>query len=189
MKKVGLFFGSFNPVHIGHMVIANYFVEYADLEEVWFIVSPQNPFKKKSTLLQEYHRLELLRLAIDDDPRLRVSDIEFSMPKPSYTVDTLAYLGEKYDHEFILIMGSDQLKNLHRWKNIDVIHEFYRIFVYPRPGFEKDAIDQPNVKVFDVPLMEISSSFIRKAIKEGKDMRFMLPFKTYQAIKKSGYYL
>ena len=135
-KKIGLFFGSFNPIHIGHLIIANYFVEYTDLDKVWFVVSPQNPFKEKKSLLEDHHRLALARIAVEDDLRFWVSDMEFHMPKPSYTIDTLTWLGEKYpDKEFVLLAGSDQLPNFHKWKNADVILELHEMYVYARPGY------------------------------------------------------
>ncbi|SRR6056297_131845 len=190
MIKTGLFFGSFNPVHIGHLAIANYMIEFSDLQAFWFVVSPQNPLKKKKTLLPEYHRLELTHLAIEGDDRFDVSDIEFRMPKPSYTIDTLTYLSEKQPgREFVMIMGADGLKNFHRWKNADLLEKQYHRYVYPRPGAEIENIgEQKNITFVDAPLMEISSSFIRKAISEGKDIRYFLPPKTYTYIKDMHFY-
>lgn len=190
MIKTGLFFGSFNPIHIGHLAIANYMLEFSDLKQLWFIVSPQNPLKQKQTLLEDYHRLELTRRAVEDDYRYRVSDIEFRMPKPSYTIDTLTYLEEKYPgHDFHLIMGSDGLKTFHQWKNSQLICEKYHRLVYPRPGIsDKDIIDHQNISLVDAPMIEISSSFIRKAIKEGKDVRYFLPEKTYRYIVEMHFY-
>ncbi len=190
MKKTGLFFGSFNPVHIGHMAIANYMIEFSDLEELWFVVSPQNPLKKKNTLLEDFHRLELVRLAIDDDHRFRASDIEFGMPTPSYTIDTLTYLEEKYaNREFCLIMGADGLKMFPKWKNAALIVSKYHRLVYPRPGITKEEIlDHENITLMPAPLMEISSSFIRKSIKSGKDMRYFLPEKVYRYISEMHFY-
>ena len=189
-KKTGLFFGSFNPIHIGHLVIANWFVEYTDLDKVWFVVSPQNPFKEKKSLLADNHRLALVRNAIEDDIRFWVTDIEFKMPQPSYTIDTLTYLEEKYpDKEFVLLAGSDQLPTFDKWKNSDVILELYQMYVYARPGFKVGKYENhPSVKIFNTPLMEISSTFIRKSIKEGKDMRYMLPLKVYDYIKEMHFY-
>jgi len=191
-KKTGLFFGSFNPVHAGHMIIANYFVEYTDLDKVWFVVSPQSPFKVNSSLLPEYQRLELVRLAIDDDYRFRASDIEFHLEKPNYTVRTLAYLSEKYpEKDFVLLMGSDQLPYFDKWKNYETILEYYNIYVYERPGFPPENTPFAKHKSFrfvKAPLMEISSSFIRKSIKEGKDMRYMMPEKVYQYISEMHFY-
>lgn len=189
-KKTGLFFGSFNPIHIGHMIIANYFVEYTDLDKVWFVVSPQNPLKEKKSLLDDYHRLALARIAVEDDFRFWVSNMEFHMPKPSYTIDTLTWLGEKYpDKEFVLLVGSDQLPNFHKWKNADVLLELYEMYVYARPGYVSNAFDgNPNVKIFVPPQMEISSTFIRKSIKNGKDMRYMLPPKVWEYIREMHFY-
>ena len=189
-KKIGLFFGSFNPIHIGHLIIANYFVEYTDLDKVWFVVSPQNPFKEKKSLLADHHRLNLARITVEDDLRFWVSDMEFHMSKPSYTIDTLAYLEEKYpDNQFILIAGSDQLPNFHKWKNSEVILELYEMYVYARPGYSNSEFDNhPKVKIFNTPQMEISSTFIRKSIKEGKDMRYMLPLKVWEYIREMHFY-
>ncbi len=188
--KIGLFFGSFNPIHMGHLAIANYMVEFTDINQLWFVVSPHNPLKGKKTLLEDYHRLELVNLAIDDDPDLRASDIEFKMPKPSFTIDTLTYLTEKHpNREFILIIGSDQLPTFHKWKNYEMIIKNYHRFIYPRPGY--DIIDLPymdNATLVHAPLIEISSSFIRQAIKEGKDMRYFLPGKVWNYINEMNFY-
>jgi nicotinate-nucleotide adenylyltransferase len=195
--KTGLFFGSFNPVHIGHTAIANYFVEYAGLREVWFVVSPHNPLKERATLLAEYHRLELVRLALEDDPRFRASDIEFRLPKPSYTIDTLAYLTEKYPkREFVLIMGADNLITLHKWKNFEELIRRYEIVVYPRKGSATDALHpslkkllpQARITVTQAPEMEISSSFLRQAIREGKDMRFFFREPVWKYIRDMHFY-
>ena len=191
MKKTGLFFGSFNPIHNGHLIIANYFREYTDLDELWFVVSPQNPLKPRSTLLADYHRLEMVRLAIEDvEPRYRASDIEFRMPKPSYTIDTLVYLSEKYpQRQFVLIMGGDNLVTFHKWKNYQRILDEYEIYVYPRPGYDLGKYSgHPKVKLWNAPLMEISSSFIRQAIKEGKDVRFYLHQKVYEYLDRMNFY-
>ncbi len=176
--KVGLYFGSFNPIHIGHMVIANYMVEYTSIDQLWFIVSPQNPLKNKTNLLKDYQRLELVNRAIEDDDRFQASNIEFDLPKPSYTIDTLAYLSDKYPgYEFVILMGSDNLESFHKWKNFKTIVQNYGIIVYPRPGFEQaKVLKHENILIAKgAPLMEISSSFIRNAIKEGKDVRHYLP--------------
>ncbi len=190
MIKTGLFFGSFNPVHIGHLAIANYMIEFSDLQELWFVVSPQNPLKKKKTLLPESFRLEMTLLAIEGDDRFDVSDIEFRMPKPSYTIDTLTYLSEKQPgREFVMIMGADGLQNFHRWKNADLLEKQYHRYVYPRPGTDlKNFGEQKNITIVDAPFMEISSSFIRKAIRDGKDVRYFLPPKTYTYIKDMHFY-
>ena len=190
MTKTGLFFGSFNPIHIGHMAIANYMVEFADIEELWFVVSPQNPLKEKKTLLEDYHRLDLTRLAIGNDDRFYVSNIEFGMPTPSYTIDTLTYLKEKQPYrEFSIIMGADGLKNFHKWKNAALLAENYPRLVYPRPGVSKEEIlSHENAILVDAPLIEISSSFIRKAIRNEKDIRHFLPGKNYKYIRDMHFY-
>lgn len=188
--KIGLYFGSFNPVHIGHLAIANYMVEFAGINELWFVVSPQNPLKKKENLLNDYDRLEMMHIAVANEQRFRVSDIEYRLPKPSYTIDTLVHLSEKYpDHKFALIMGSDNLESLNRWKNYEMILENYEIIVYPRPGYESSSVaDSPNIKVVDAPLMEISSTFIRDSVKAGKKINWFLPPKVWEYIDKMGFY-
>jgi nicotinate-nucleotide adenylyltransferase len=175
--KIGLFFGSFNPVHIGHMAIANYMVEFTDIDRLWFVVSPQNPFKRRSSLLADQLRLEMVRLAINDDPRFNPCDIEFRLPKPSYTIDTLTYLEEKHPTcEFVLIMGADGLPTFNKWKNYRLIEERYSRYVYPRPGFDIHNVDKyPNTLIVPAPIIEISSTFIREAIKDGHDISFFLP--------------
>ena len=188
--KTGLFFGSFNPVHFGHMAIANFILEYAGIEQVWFIISPQNPFKKKSTLLADYHRYELVHRAIGDDPRMKASNVEFKMPKPSYTIDTLTYLSELYPgHEFWLIMGSDQLPSFPRWKNFELLVQNYGFIVYPREGREQnDLLEQPSFRIVKAPKIEISSTFIRQAIKEGRDVRHFMPWAVWEYIKEMHFY-
>lgn len=190
MMKVGLFFGSFNPVHIGHMIIADYMVEFTGLEQVWMVVSPHNPLKPKQTLAPDYDRLHLVRLAIGDHPKLRASDIEFYLDKPSYTVDTLAYLREKYpDKEFALIMGGDNLMSLPKWKNYEFLLANYPIYVYRRPRYEDETLAQhPNVRVFDAPLLDISASFVRECRKTGKSIRYLLPESVYQYLETSHLY-
>lgn len=190
MSKTGLFFGSFNPVHIGHLAIANYMLEYGNIDQLWFVVSPHNPLKEKKTLLADHHRLELTQLAVEEDDRFRVSDIEFKLPQPSYTIDTLIYLEEKHPgREFCIIMGADGLKNFHKWKNPDVLAKKYHRLVYPRPGITREEILQhENISLVEAPQMEISSSMIRKAISEGKDMRYFLPEKTYRYITEMHFY-
>lgn len=190
-KTVGLYFGSFNPIHIGHMAIANYMVEFTELDEFWFVVTPQNPHKEKKNLLNDYDRLELVQMAVQGDDRLQVSDIEFFLPKPSYTIDTLSYLKERHpNRQFRILMGSDNLQNFHKWKNHEVLAENYGVVVYPRPGYDKSAVLQHKntVVVENAPLMEISSSFIRNAIRQGKDMRHFLPPKTWEYISSKGLY-
>jgi len=188
--KIGLYFGSFNPIHSGHLIIANHVLNFTDMDEVWFVISPQNPFKKKSNLLDSFDRLYLVQLAIGDNNRIRPSTIEFDMPIPSYTIDTLAYLKEKHeDYDFTLIMGSDNLVNFHKWKNYDIILKYYNIIVYMRPGYEDvPFLNHPRVKSLDAPLLEISSSFIRKLIKEGKSPQYLVPEKVYQEIEGSRLY-
>lgn len=188
--KTGLFFGSFNPVHNGHMVIANYFAEFSDLDQVWFVVSPHNPLKPVGSLLNDFQRLQLVELAIGDYRKMKVSKIEFGLPKPSYTINTLTHLQEKYpQHEFVLIMGSDNLHTFHKWKNYEQILEYYSIYIYPRPGFDGgDFKNHPKVKFIEAPLMEISSTFIRNAIKSKKDVRFMMPEKVADYIDEMNFY-
>jgi nicotinate-nucleotide adenylyltransferase len=189
-KRIGLFFGSFNPVHVGHLIIASQVVEQTDRDEVWFVVSPQNPFKRKDSLLDQRQRLHLVRLAIGDDDRLRASDVEFGLPVPSYTVDTLAHLGERHPaHDFALIMGSDNLQSLPKWKNAPVLLDRYRMLVYPRPGFDGDALrEHPAVRWLDLPLLQISATFVRQAIAEGRSTRYLLPDPVYRYVEEMGFY-
>lgn len=185
--KIGLYFGSFNPVHIGHLIIANHILNESDLDRIWFIVSPLNPFKNSENLLNEYNRLHLVQKAIESDFRLKASDIEFSLPKPSYTVHTLAYLKEKYpDHSFSLIMGSDGFQNLDKWKNPETIIADYQIIVYKRPGFEVDNKLNANIKIIDTSLLEISSTHIRNLIKSGKSIKYLVPASVEEEIMASG---
>ena len=188
--KVGLFFGSFNPVHIGHMAIACYLIEYTDLDQIWFILSPHNPQKQRESLLSFHHRLEMLHLAIGDDSRFKVSDIEAKMPLPSYTIDTLTYLSEKYPEiTFGLIIGSDNLRSFHRWKNPEEIINKYTRYVYPRTNCEDvDITDHRNINFVDAPKIEISSTFIRESIANGKDVKYFLPLKVYEYIDKMNFY-
>lgn len=188
--KTGLYFGSFNPIHIGHMAIANFMIEFSDLDQLWFVVSPHNPLKEKKSLLKDYHRLEMVRRAIEDDDRFRASDIEFKLPTPSYTIDTLAYLEEKNPScEFQLVMGADGLRTFHKWKHADLIVKKYHRLIYPRPGVDmKDLNHLPNATLVNAPLMEISSSFIRKAIKEGKDVRHLVPAASYRYMREMHFY-
>ena len=188
--KIGLFFGSFNPVHTGHMILANYMAQFTDLKQVWLVVSPHNPLKKKSTLLADHHRLQLVRLAIADNSKLKASNIEFKLPQPSYTINTLTYLKEKFPkNQFTLIMGSDNLANLHKWKNYEQILAQYDIYIYPRPENDGGELkNHPKVKLVNAPLVEISSSFIREAIRNGKDMRYMLPEAVLNYVKEMHFY-
>ena len=186
--KVGLYFGTFNPIHIGHMAIANYMVEYTDIDQLWFVVSPQNPFKKAKNLLKDYHRLEMVVRAIDDDSRFKASDIEFKLPKPSYTIDTLTYLKDKHiQYEFSLIMGADNLQSIKMWKNSEIIMRDYRLLVYPRPDFPIEEKSE-NIQIVDAPLMQISSTFIRQAITEGRNVSYFVPAKAWQYLQEMNFY-
>jgi len=191
-KKVGLYFGTFNPIHAGHLIIANYMVEFSELSEVWMVVTPHNPFKKKSSLLDNHHRLEMVYRACEDYPNLKPSDIEFSLPQPNYTVNTLVQLEEKYpDLEFALIMGEDNLKSFHKWKNYEVILERYSIFVYPRISegiVENEFLKNDKITRVPAPIIELSSTFIRKAVKEGKNIRPMLPEKVWKYLDEMNFY-
>jgi nicotinate-nucleotide adenylyltransferase len=189
-NKTGLFFGSFNPIHNGHLMIAGYMAEYTDISQVWFIVSPHNPLKEKSTLLADHHRLAMANIAVEDDPRFRASNIEFHLPQPSYTIDTLTYLSEKYpEKEFVLIAGSDNLPSFHKWKNYQSILDHYHLFIYPRPDTPASPFDShPHIHFTEAPLIEISSSFIRKGISEGKNMSHFLPDKVWKYIQEMHFY-
>ncbi|MCC6286745.1 MAG: nicotinate-nucleotide adenylyltransferase [Chitinophagaceae bacterium] len=186
--KIGLYFGSFNPVHHGHLIIASFIANNTDLEQVWFVISPQNPFKVSATLLNEYQRLHLVRLAIEGEDKLKASDIEFYLPKPSYTIDTLAYLEEKYPkHQFSIIMGSDSYQNLPKWKNAETLMQGYPIFVYNRPGFEVKH-EKENIIVLDAPFLQISATQLRQTIKNGKSIRYLVPDSVKEEIEKNNYY-
>jgi len=175
--KIGLLFGSFNPVHVGHLIIANYMANYTTLDKVWLVVSPQNPLKKYGDLINTYDRLEMCKLATDNSKNIQVSDVELKLPQPSYTIDTLAHLQEKYpQHEFALIMGSDNLVSLPKWKNYKLILRDYQIFVYPRPGYENtDLATHPSVTITMTPLMELSATFIRQSLKDKKNVQYFVP--------------
>ncbi|MFO8053832.1 MAG: nicotinate (nicotinamide) nucleotide adenylyltransferase [Bacteroidales bacterium] len=189
-RKTALFFGSFNPIHIGHLIIAGQMVENSDLDQVWFIVSPQNPFKKKKSLLKNHHRLNLVKEAIKDDWRFQANDIEFSLPQPSYTIHTLTVLAEKYpDKRFALIIGSDNLSSFHKWKNYREILEQYQIYVYPRFDHEPGELaNHPSVHLVDAPRMELSANMIREGIQKGKDMRYLISPGVYRYIQEMGLY-
>jgi nicotinate-nucleotide adenylyltransferase len=189
--RVGLYFGSFNPIHHGHLLIATWLLQNTPIQQVWFIVSPQNPLKPASTLLNEYHRLFLVKLAIEGEDHLKAIDIEFKLPKPSYTVDTLAYLQEKYPaHEFSIILGSDSFQNLPKWKNADWLLKNYSLYVYKRPEHEQLPVykDAKDIHILDAPLLPISSTDIRKRIREGKSIRYLVPESVRQEIERNGYY-
>lgn len=187
--KIGLYFGSFNPIHIGHLIIANHVLNETDLQKVWFVVSPQNPFKPSSTLLNEYDRLHLVQKATEEDDRLKAIDIEFSLPKPSYTVHTLAYLAEKYpSHEFTIIMGSDSFQNLEKWKNAETIIANYPILIYLRPQFEVTKTTKARATVLNAPLLEISATYIRECVQKGKSIKYLVPPAVEMEIERSNFY-
>lgn len=198
MKKTGLYFGTFNPIHVGHLIIASYMVDFTDLDELWLVVTPQNPLKDRQTLLADHHRLNLARVAVEDNPKLRVSNIEFDLPKPSYTSHTLAYLKEKYsDRDFALIMGEDNLRTFHKWKNYEQILDQHDLYVYPRAilaeeeGTEglSEIRNHPHVHLCnDVPVMNISSSFIRQAVKDGHDVRYLLSEPVFRYVDEMNFY-
>lgn len=199
-SKIGLYFGTFNPIHIGHLIIANYMAEFSDLDEIWFVVTPHNPHKIKKSLLEDYHRLAMVDIALESYPKLKGSNIEFNLPQPNYTVNTLAYLEEKYPNKnFCLIMGEDNLKSLHKWKNYEVILERYPLYVYPR--ISEGEVDRQfylleegekkyhkNITPVEAPIMELSSTFIRNAIKEKKDIRPMLPEGVWTYLDEMNFY-
>ena len=193
--KIGLYFGTFNPIHIGHLIIGNHIAENSDLDQIWMVVTPHNPFKNKQTLLDDYQRLQLVFLATEDYPKIKPSDIEFKLPQPNYTVNTLAHLQEKYpQHIFSLIMGEDNLKSLHKWKNHEVILENHNIYVYPRISSETDPNqyltfkNNPKIHIIDAPIVEISSTFIRENIKKNKNIRPLLPEKVWEYIDHNNLY-
>ncbi len=189
--RTGLFFGSFNPIHVGHLIIANYMATQTDLREVWMVVSPHNPLKQKQSLARDYDRLHLVQIAVENNPLLKASDIEFSLPKPSYTIDTLAYLKEKYPgRDFVLIMGSDNLATLEKWKNFDILLRDYAMYVYLRPGFDPGPLASHSaVRLFDdVPLMLLSSSYIRECLRLGKSVKYLVTEPVYAYLKDSGLY-
>lgn len=197
--KIGLYFGTYNPIHVGHLIIANFMAQYTELDQVWLVLTPQNPMKRNHNLLEDYHRLSLVREAIEDNPLLHVSDIEFKLPKPSYTINTLVNLQEKHlTYSFSLIMGEDNLRTLHKWKNYEMILENHFIYVYPRALTEEEQdrisrekialLSHPKVKLVNAPIMKVSSSLIRKAIQDGKDVRYLLTEPVHRYISEMNFY-
>ncbi|MBY0534916.1 MAG: nicotinate-nucleotide adenylyltransferase [Chitinophagaceae bacterium] len=188
--KIGLYFGSFNPIHHGHLIIANHILNHGSVDQVWFVVSPQNPHKPSGTLLNEYHRLYLVQLAIEGCEGLVASDIEFKLPRPSYTIDTLTYLSEKYpQHQFKVVMGSDSFRNLSKWKNYEILIRDYSFIIYERPGFQVETIPSgADITVLKAPLLEISATHIRNTIKEGKSVQFLVPDKVREEMERNSYY-
>lgn len=200
--KIGLYFGTFNPIHVGHLIIANHLAEHSDLQQIWMVVTPHNPLKQKNTLLDDYHRLYLVRLATEDYSKIKPSDIEFKLPQPNYTVNTLAHLMEKYpQHEFSLIMGEDNLRSFHKWKNYEYILQNHDIYIYPRleaKGRTGEAIseeaenlklkDHPKIHKIDAPVVEISSTFIRENIKNKKNIRPLLPHNVWEYVDQNNFY-
>lgn len=189
--KIGLYFGTFNPIHVGHMIIANHMVENSDLDEVWMVVTPHNPFKKKATLLDNHQRYEMVYQATEGYPKIKPSDIEFQLPQPSYTINTLAHIQEKFPtHEFSLIMGEDNLQNLHKWKNYEEIVTNHHVYVYPRVFDKKKELNfsQETIHKIDAPIVEISSTHIRKSIKAGKNVKPLLPQKVWKYVEQMNFY-
>ena len=190
--KVGLFFGTFNPIHIGHLIIANYMVEFSDLEEVWFVVTPQSPFKQKASMLSNNHRLAIANIAVENYPKLKTTDIEFKLSQPNYTINTLAYIEEKFpNNQFCLIMGEDNLKGFHKWKNYEIILQNYELYVYPRISDgekEYQLSNHQKVQKVNAPIVQISSTFIRKAIQNKKDISSMLPENVWKYIDEMNFY-
>lgn len=188
--KVGLFFGSFNPIHVGHLIIANHLATHTDLDKVWMVVSPQNPLKPKKTLARDFDRLHLVRLGIGDNPRIEASNVEFNLPKPSYTIDTLAYLTEKHPEKtFALIMGGDNIASLHLWKNYEQLLANFDIYVYQRPGTELGPLaTHTRVKVLEAPLLDISATYIRDCLKKGQSVRYLVPETVFEYLKDNTLY-
>ena len=188
--KIGLFFGSFNPIHNGHLMLANYLAEYGDMDEIWFVVSPQNPFKDKKSLLADRHRMYMVEMAVKGDERFQVCDIEFYMPQPSYTIDTLTRLQERHPNtDFYLICGMDNIESFKKWKNYEMILQYHHLMVYPRKGYSSnELVEHPSVTVVEAPEIEVSSTFIRNAIGEGKDVRYFVPKEVYKYIIDMHFY-
>ena len=190
MKKIGIYSGSFNPIHHGHVMLANYLVEFSDLDELWFVVSPQNPFKRKADLLDDDERLRMVQLAVGDDPRFRVSDVEMHLPTPSYTINTLTALSERYpEGQFVFICGMDSLQNLHQWREYQKILDNYKLLVFPRESYDGgDLAGHPSVTILKTPILEISSTFIRNCVAEGRDVRHFMPAKAFDYMQEMGFY-
>ncbi|VAW23512.1 Nicotinate-nucleotide adenylyltransferase [hydrothermal vent metagenome] len=190
--KIGLFFGTFNPIHVGHMIIGNYMVEFSDLDEVWFVITPQSPFKQKTSMLGNFHRLAVVNIAVENYPKLKTSTIEFNLKQPNYTIDTLVHIEEKYPNkQFCLIMGEDNLKGFHKWKNYEAILENYELYVYPRISegkAEHKLLNHTKVHKINAPIVQISSTFIRKSIKEHKNISTMLPCDVWKYIDEMNFY-
>ena len=191
MKKIGIYSGSFNPIHHGHVMLANYLVEFSDLDELWFVVSPQNPLKKKAELLDDAERLKMVRLAVGDDPRFRVSDVEMHLPTPSYTINTLTALSKQHpDCRFVFICGMDSLQNFKNWREYQKILDNYELLVFPREGYDGgDLARHPSVTVLKTPILEISSTFIRQCVKEGRDVRHFMPERAFRYMKENRFYV
>lgn len=188
--KIGLYFGSFNPIHTGHLIIASHIAANLDLHEVWLVVSPQNPFKNSQSLLNENHRLNLVRTAIEGEKKIKASNVEFKLPKPSFTVNTLTYLKEKYpSYEFVIIMGSDSFQNFPGWKNAALLSKEHEVYIYPRPGFDIYNKLNTKIKIIEAPLLEISSSHIRNLLASGKSIRYLVPDNVKEEIEANHYYL
>lgn len=190
--KIGLYFGTFNPIHVGHMIIANHMAEHSNLNQIWMVVTPHNPLKQKSKLLDDYHRLHLVNLATEEYPKIKASDIEFKLPQPNYTVNTLAHLKDKYpQHEFSLIMGEDNLNSLHKWKNYEFIIENHEIYVYPRLNsgeIDEQFVNNSKIHRIGAPVIELSSTFIRECIKNKKNIRPLLPEKVWEYVDHNNFY-
>lgn len=187
--NIGLYFGSFNPIHIGHLIVGNHVANHTDMQQVWYVISPQNPLKPSASLLNEYHRLHLVRLAIEEEPKLKASDVEFKLPRPSYTIDTLTYLREKYpQHQFSIIIGSDSFQNLPKWKNFELLVKEYPFIIYKRPGFEINETWNARVTILDAPMLDISATAIRNNIREGKSIRYLVEEKVREEIEGNNYY-
>lgn len=190
-KQVGLFFGSFNPIHAGHLIIAEYMATRTGLDQVWFVVSPHNPLKQRATLANDYDRLHMVQISIEDNPKLRASNIEFSLPKPSYTIDTMVYLHEKYpQHQFSLIMGGDNLESIHKWKNYELLLERYPIHIYARgqTDYDVSAFGKADIRIYEVPQLDLSSTYIRQSIAAGQSIRYMVPERVFEFLEGSRLY-